>query len=106
MKTSTRDVYEAFDARSGSSGFETRRDALVATLAAARGRRDLASLPMNDLASSPVSALLLDAGAFRADVSGAGPCVYGLFDDRPLAEAAASELRRVGRTWVTEPVSS
>ena len=47
--------------------------------------RDLAALPANDLASSPLAAELLALGAFRADVSGAGPTVYGLFSDRAAA---------------------
>ena len=63
-----------------------------------------AALPPNDLASSPLSERLRDAGAFRADVSGAGPCVYGLFDDREQAEAAAEALRSEGQTWVVSPV--
>ena len=36
------------------------------------------------------------AGAFRADVSGAGPTLYGLFDDRDLAERAARIARPAG----------
>ena len=48
--------------------------------------RDLAALPANDLASSPLAHELRAAGAFRADVSGAGPMVYGLFADRDRAE--------------------
>jgi len=42
-------------------------------------------------------------GAFRADVSGAGPTVYGLFLHREPAVAAERELRAFGRTWVTVP---
>jgi shikimate kinase len=42
-------------------------------------------------------------GAFRADVSGAGPAVYGLFARREPAEAAARALRRLGRTWLSVP---
>ena len=56
---------------------------------ACRRPRDLAALPPNDLASSPLAAELRAAGAFRADVSGAGPAVYGLFADRAAAERAA-----------------
>ena len=68
-----------------------------------RRARDLAALPANDLASSPVAAELLDQGAFRADVTGAGPAVYGLFVHERAARAAARALRREGRTWVTVP---
>lgn len=102
-KTSTRDVYAAFDARAGSAGFEARRAELLEVLAAVRDARDLARLPANDLASSSLSERLREVGAFRADVSGAGPCVYGLFADRGEADAAARALRSVGRTWVTAP---
>ena len=48
-------------------------------LAAVRRPRDLAALPANDLATSPLAEALRALGAFRADVSGAGPAVYGLF---------------------------
>ena len=47
-----------------------------------RRPRDLAALPPNDLASSPLADELRALGAFRADVSGAGPAVYGLFHHR------------------------
>ena len=43
------------------------------------------------------------SGAFRADVSGAGPTVYGLFHHRRHAEAARRALRRAARTWLTVP---
>ena len=46
---------------------------------------------------------LRDAGAIRADVSGAGPCVYGLFADAMVARRAELELQSVGRTWLTSP---
>ena len=64
---------------------------------------DLARLPKNDLASSPLVQQLEGLGAFRADVTGAGPVVYGLFDDRNAAERAASTLGDAGRTWVVHP---
>jgi 4-diphosphocytidyl-2-C-methyl-D-erythritol kinase len=104
VKTSTRDVYSAFDARGGAAGFDERHAALRHTLDAVGHPRDLARLPPNDLAESPLSGLLRDAGAFRADVSGAGPCVYGLFLHRWQADAAARALRPEGSTWVTAPV--
>ena len=64
---------------------------------------DLASLPPNDLAGSPSAGELVELGAFRADVSGAGPCVYGLFTDDREAKTAAERLRPAGTTWVTTP---
>jgi 4-diphosphocytidyl-2-C-methyl-D-erythritol kinase len=104
VKTSTRDVYGAFDARGGAAGFDARRAELLDALAAVSRASDLARLPPNDLAASPLSERLREKGAFRADVSGAGPCVYGLFGHRRQADAAARALRSVGRTWVTPPI--
>ncbi|HZS30738.1 MAG TPA: hypothetical protein VFA37_05730 [Gaiellaceae bacterium] len=102
-KTSTADVYAAFDARDGAAGWDERRGALVETLAAVERSRDLAALPPNDLASSPLADELRAAGAFRADVSGAGPALYGLFLQWPDAEAARRSLSRIGRTWLAAP---
>jgi 4-diphosphocytidyl-2-C-methyl-D-erythritol kinase len=103
VKASTAAVYAAFDERGGEAGYEERRDRLLEALAAVRRPRDLAALPPNDLASSPLAADLLEAGAFRADVSGAGPAVYGLFHHRRTAEAASRRFERLGRTWLTVP---
>jgi 4-diphosphocytidyl-2-C-methyl-D-erythritol kinase len=102
-KRSTADVYAAFDARRGAEGFEARAARLRETLATVRRPRDLAALPANDLASSPFAERLLELGAFRADVSGAGPTVYGLFHDRAAAGAARRALHRLGRGIVTVP---
>ena len=102
-KPSTAHVYRAFDERAGERGFEERREALLAALERCRRARDLGALPPNDLAGSPLARLLRELGAFRADVSGAGPAVYGLFLDRGRAEAAARALRGAGRTWLTVP---
>jgi 4-diphosphocytidyl-2-C-methyl-D-erythritol kinase len=103
MKSSTADIYAAFDARGGEEGYAERRAALLDALRKARRPRDLAALPPNDLAASPVAPRLLEHGAFRADVSGAGPIVYGLFMQRVAAERAARLLGDLGRTWVTVP---
>jgi 4-diphosphocytidyl-2-C-methyl-D-erythritol kinase len=102
-KRSTAAVYAAFDARSGGDQFSERRAALLDALARVHRPRDLATLPPNDLASSPLAAELTDLGAFRADVTGAGPAVYGLFMQRAAAERAARSLRPLGRIWVTVP---
>jgi 4-diphosphocytidyl-2-C-methyl-D-erythritol kinase len=102
-KTSTAAVYAAFDARSGAEGFAARASALRASLAAIRRPRDLGSLPPNDLAGSTHAASLLEAGAFRAGVSGAGPMVYGLFEQRADAERARASLAQRGRCWVANP---
>jgi 4-diphosphocytidyl-2-C-methyl-D-erythritol kinase len=102
-KRSTAEVYAAFDERGGEQGYDKRLERLQAALAAVRRPRDLAALPPNDLASSPLAGELLAQGAFRADVSGAGPTVYGLFHQKADAEAAARRLRRFGRVWVTVP---
>ena len=103
-KTSTADVYAAFDAHNGAEGFDERQRAVREALESVRRPRDLAALPSNDLASSPLADELLRLGAFRADVSGAGPVVYGLFHHRATAERARAAMQRVvARTWVTAP---
>ena len=103
VKASTGDVYGRFDARDGAEGFESRRASLFESLAGIRTAADLAGLPPNDLASSPLSQRIRSMGALRADVSGAGPCVYGLFADRAVAGAAAAALEEHGSVWVTAP---
>jgi 4-diphosphocytidyl-2-C-methyl-D-erythritol kinase len=95
-KASTASVYAAFDARDGADGYEARRARLLEALAAG----DLAGLPANDLASSPLAEELRALGAFRADVTGAGPAVFGLFEDSNVARAAEAALRDRGRVWV------
>jgi 4-diphosphocytidyl-2-C-methyl-D-erythritol kinase len=102
-KRSTEDVYAAFDARGGGERFAERHAALLQELQTVRRPRDLAALPPNDLASSPLAAELRKLGAFRADVTGAGPAVYGLFMQRGAAERAARAMRPLGRIWVTVP---
>ena len=99
QKRSTADVYAALDERGGEAGYAKRAAALRAALAS----RDLASLPSNDLASSPLAERILAEGAFRADVSGAGPIVYGLFENDHEAERAQAALSGLGETWVTRP---
>jgi 4-diphosphocytidyl-2-C-methyl-D-erythritol kinase len=103
VKESTAAVYRSFDERGGAGGWEDRVVRLEQALAAVRRPRDLAELPPNDLASSPLAAELRELGAFRADVSGAGPAVYGLFHHRRGAEAARRALSGRGRTWLTVP---
>ena len=102
-KESTAAVYAVFDAHGGHRGFGERVGALEAALTSVTAATDLARLPANDLASSPLARELIDLGAFRADVSGAGPCVYGLFVARAEAEAAAARMRTAGSTWLTTP---
>ena len=89
-------MYEAFR---GQAGFGDRRAALLAALEAG----DLAGLPPNDLASSPVADELRAAGAFRADVSGAGPIVYALFENCEQAAAAREQMGANGATWLAQP---
>jgi 4-diphosphocytidyl-2-C-methyl-D-erythritol kinase len=98
-KPSTAEIYARFDR---PAGFDERR-ARVLDAAAAGRRADLATLPPNDLAASPLSARLLELGAFRADVSGAGPMVYGLFARREDAKRAAEAVGALGGTWLATP---
>jgi 4-diphosphocytidyl-2-C-methyl-D-erythritol kinase len=102
-KESTAAVYRRFDARHGERGYEQRRAALLEAVEHVERPRDLAELPPNDLASSPLAPDLRDLGAFRADVSGAGPTVYGLFARRSEARAAKRALEPRGSLWITVP---
>jgi 4-diphosphocytidyl-2-C-methyl-D-erythritol kinase len=102
-KSSTAAVYAAFDCRGGEQGFSERREALLGALRSIRDARDLGQLPRNDLAASPLTATLEQLGAFRADMTGAGPAVYGLFERAVDAQAAARRLRAAGATWVVAP---
>jgi 4-diphosphocytidyl-2-C-methyl-D-erythritol kinase len=107
-KRATRDVYARYDELGGGSDFAERKAALLAGLEAVRRPRDLAALPANDLAEPaggvPLAEEMRSAGAFRVDLSGAGPTVYGLFHRRDDARAAARTIGRRARTWVVAPV--
>jgi 4-diphosphocytidyl-2-C-methyl-D-erythritol kinase len=103
VKSSTGEVYRAFDERRGERGFTERRDALLAALDSVHRTSDLALLPPNDLAGSPLSARLVELGAFRADVTGAGPALYGLFEQREEAERAARAMATAAEVWLSEP---
>ena len=107
-KTSTADIYARFDTTNGTAGFEERRVALAEALTAVRRPRDFAAFPPNDLAEAAGRPRIVDdllgGGAFRADVSGAGPAVYGLFHHLADAKRAARGLRVQSRTWVVAPV--
>jgi 4-diphosphocytidyl-2-C-methyl-D-erythritol kinase len=100
QKSATADVYAAFG---GGAGFRERHAALRVALEGIRRPTDLAALPPNDLATSELAGDLLAAGAFRADVSGAGPTVYGLFVRERDATTAAHGLRTRGRVWIAAP---
>jgi 4-diphosphocytidyl-2-C-methyl-D-erythritol kinase len=106
VKESTGDVYDAFDARAGASGFAERAASLRAAVTHLETARDLAKLPSNDLVSSPIAHELEAAGAFRSDVSGAGPTVYGLFERAEAATRASESLAHAGRTYVTRPLEA
>ena len=107
-KASTGDVYARFDEMRGADGFEERRQTLLEAVAAVRRPRDFAAFPPNDLAAAvggaPLAEELRSAGAFRADLSGAGPAVFGLFHRLEDAKAARGRLRRAARSWVAAPV--
>jgi len=107
-KTSTADVYRRFDELKGAEDFDERRQTLLDALASVRRPRDFAAFPPNDLAATAgrpgAVDELLERGAFRADVSGAGPAVYGLFHHRADAARAARRLRARARVWLVAPV--
>jgi 4-diphosphocytidyl-2-C-methyl-D-erythritol kinase len=98
-KASTAAVYEDFDRRGEADGFKERHAALHEALL----RVDLAALPPNDLASSPFAGELVERGAFRADVTGAGPAVYGLFAEESDAVTAQASLASRGDVWIAAP---
>ncbi len=104
VKGSTADVYAAFDGRRGEVGFDERRAALLVAVERCDRLEDLAGLPANDLASSSLASELRALGAVRADVTGAGPVVYGLFADARDASSAASALADRAETWSTKPI--
>jgi 4-diphosphocytidyl-2-C-methyl-D-erythritol kinase len=95
-KNSTAAVYSAF---TGEEGFAERRAGVMRALALG----DLAALPPNDLTSSPLGDDLRAAGAFRADVSGAGPTVFGLFAEQETAIVAHAAVGDRGRAWIATP---
>jgi 4-diphosphocytidyl-2C-methyl-D-erythritol kinase len=107
-KASTGTVYARFDDLDAAPGFEDRRRAVRDVLAAVRRPRDFAAFPPNDLAVAVRPVPLVDelraGGAFRADLTGAGPAVYGLFHRLAEARAAARRLRLRAQTWVGAPV--
>lgn len=98
-KTSTGEIYLQFD---GGQGFDERRARVIEIVAAGNGA-DLSALPANDLARSPLAPQLRGLGAFRADVSGAGPVVYALFREQAAAEEAKTAVEPLGETWLTAP---
>jgi 4-diphosphocytidyl-2-C-methyl-D-erythritol kinase len=102
-KASTASVYADFDARNGARGFEKRRAQLEQALERISAARDLNELPPNDLARSVFADEMLRYGAFRADVSGAGPVVYGLFTDPDQVTQAAAALEATAAVWVAQP---
>jgi len=104
-KVSTAAVYARFDAACGEVGYEERRSRLLDVLPEIAMPRDLAGLPGNDLATSPLAAELLALGAFRADVTGAGPVVYGLFDTDEQARVASVALGEQVLCRLTRPVA-
>ncbi len=107
-KASTGEIYHRFDELGGATGFEERRTALLDALGLVQRPRDFAGLPPNDLALAAGRPGLLGElamrGAFRADVSGAGPAVYGLFHHRRDAARAARAVRARARVWLVPPV--
>jgi 4-diphosphocytidyl-2-C-methyl-D-erythritol kinase len=107
-KTSTADIYRRFDELKGAEDFDEKRERLLDALDSLRRPRDFAAFPPNDLAAAAGRSRLVDElcdrGAFRADVSGAGPAVYGLFHHRADAARAGRRLRARARVWLVAPV--
>jgi 4-diphosphocytidyl-2-C-methyl-D-erythritol kinase len=102
-KHSTKAVYDAFDDRKGDAGFAERREELLGLVDGCASLTDLAGWPRNDLAHSSLARELERLGAVRADVSGAGPAVYGLFEGEAEARRAEAALESQGRVWIVFP---
>lgn len=99
VKPSTASVYARF---AGAAGFEERRERLRRA-AAAGASADLAALPGNDLVDDPLASRMRELGAFRAEVTGAGPVIYGLYAEADTARRAIAALERAGDTWLVAP---
>jgi 4-diphosphocytidyl-2-C-methyl-D-erythritol kinase len=108
-KESTASVYRVVEGHRAAAEFEQRRRSVREALRDLEGPRQLGELPRNDLAQgatlSALGAELAALGAFRADVSGAGPTVYGLFELEEDARRAERSARRAARTWLTRPIA-
>jgi 4-diphosphocytidyl-2-C-methyl-D-erythritol kinase len=102
-KLSTKAVYDAFDDRNGGDGYAERHAQLSGLLQEVTSVRDFARWPKNDLVRSAFADDLERLGAVRADVSGAGPAVYGVFEDEDAARRAEAALESRGRAWVAFP---
>ena len=109
-KPSTGEIYDRFDRAGGQDGYAERRADLLDRLPRCVRARDIGSLPGNDLGPHAGGLQLADElrarGAFRADVSGAGPAVYGLFLQQRRANQALESLEGTRAAWLTVPVWS
>ena len=107
-KPSTSEIYDRFDQAGGEEGYAERRADLLDRLPRCLRARDIGSLPGNDLGLHTGGLQLADKlrsrGAFRADVSGAGPAVYGLFLQQRQASQALKGLEGTQAAWLTVPV--
>ena len=102
-KHSTKAVYDAFDDRRGDAEFAERRAQLLGLVEGSSSVADFAAWPRNDLAHSSLARELERLGAVRADVSGAGPAVYGVFEGEDEARRAEAALEGQGRVWIVFP---
>ena len=106
-KQSTAAVYSSLPASDTRANFDARRRALREALRTVLEPRELGMLPANALVPAPeptIGGLLRAFGAFRVDVSGAGPTIYGLFEHAEDARKAQAELQAHARTWLAQPV--
>jgi 4-diphosphocytidyl-2-C-methyl-D-erythritol kinase len=107
VKSSTKDVYRRFDELAGGDGYEERRTRLLDALANCRKPRDFGAFPPNDLARAAGRPALVEElralGAVHADVSGAGPAVFGVFETLADAASAARDCS-ARQVWAVAPV--
>ena len=97
VKSSTADVYRAFDERRGADGWDERRAALLDALGRVKTPVDLAALPPNDLASSPLDRRIPRGGSLPSRRLGSRP--HGL-------RALPRSRRREGREALAAAASA
>ena len=103
-KTSTADVYAAFDARKDVAGFAERRQALLDGLARVERPRRSRGRCRRTTSRARRSRTRFARREPSAQTSPEpGRPLYGLFHHRREAEAARRALRRLGRTWIAAP---
>ena len=99
QQASTAEIYGRFDRE---DGFEERRARVLAVVEAGPAA-DLASLPPNDLAGSPLAGRLLELGRSAPTSAVPGRRSTACSTAAAAAERAASRLEALGAIWIATP---